>query len=247
MASSTRSPYTACKVGAATPPSTASSLRERRPLFTSVRSTLSGHHNAMFLELASCVGRFLPLPREPRSAAVAWHNLRKSSHRDVRPCPQDPDPRRHHISCGRNRRRLPPMSRDLAPYTPTPSFVERPNDSDDENVFSLPENHGVVVCEKRIWCPQWQLKKEIAPWPALPKMIWEGDDRAKTTVGRFLPLPPEPGSAAGFLWRLTDGVLSFHNVPAGNSLYPGPDGILATTYQSPATALGQMTADQVSD
>ncbi|KAF2804101.1 uncharacterized protein BDZ99DRAFT_343968, partial [Mytilinidion resinicola] len=60
----------------------------------------------------------------------------------------------------------------------------------------FPENHGVVLCEKTIWCPKWQLKEEVAPWPTLPEMKWEGDDRAKTTVGRFLPLPREPGSAA---------------------------------------------------
>jgi hypothetical protein len=58
------------------------------------------------------------------------------------------------------------------------------------------QNRGVVLCYETIWCPKWNLKEEKAPWPSLPEMKWEGDDRAKTGVGRFLALPREPGSAA---------------------------------------------------
>ncbi|KAF2272915.1 uncharacterized protein EI97DRAFT_349819, partial [Westerdykella ornata] len=61
-------------------------------------------------------------------------------------------------------------------------------------------NRSLVLGEKTIWCLDWQNgKEEIAPWPTLAEMKWEGDDRAKTNVGRFLPLPREIG-APGIAW-----------------------------------------------
>ncbi|KAF2107250.1 hypothetical protein BDV96DRAFT_302644 [Lophiotrema nucula] len=52
-----------------------------------------------------------------------------------------------------------------------------------------------------IWCVDWQNgKDEVAPWPSYAEMKWEGDDRAKTGVGRFLPLPREMG-APGITWN----------------------------------------------
>ncbi|PSN61128.1 hypothetical protein BS50DRAFT_456361, partial [Corynespora cassiicola Philippines] len=55
-------------------------------------------------------------------------------------------------------------------------------------------NFGRVLGEKTIWCHDWQNgKDEISPWPSQLEMKWEGDDRAKTGVGRFLPLPREVG------------------------------------------------------
>ena len=50
---------------------------------------------------------------------------------------------------------------------------------------------------KTIWCQDWMNgKDEVAPWPSLAEMKWEGDDRAKTSCGRFLPLPREEGAPA---------------------------------------------------
>lgn len=61
-------------------------------------------------------------------------------------------------------------------------------------------NVSLVLGEKTIWCTDWQNgKDEIAPWPTFAEMKWEGDDRAKTSVGRFLPLPREMG-APGITW-----------------------------------------------
>ncbi|KAJ5065642.1 hypothetical protein J3E72DRAFT_185432 [Bipolaris maydis] len=55
-------------------------------------------------------------------------------------------------------------------------------------------NSGRALGEQTIWCRDWQNGKEdVAPWPSFSEMRWEGDDRAKTGVGRFLPLPREPG------------------------------------------------------
>lgn len=55
-------------------------------------------------------------------------------------------------------------------------------------------NTGRVLGHSTIWCANWKDgKDEIAPWPTLAEMKWEGDDRAKTGVGRFLPLPREQG------------------------------------------------------
>ncbi|KAF2639163.1 hypothetical protein P280DRAFT_403036 [Massarina eburnea CBS 473.64] len=61
-------------------------------------------------------------------------------------------------------------------------------------------NIGRVLGEKTIWCPDWQNgKEEIADWPSHAEMKWEGDDRAKTGVGRYPPLPRERG-AIGITW-----------------------------------------------
>ncbi|OSS50412.1 hypothetical protein B5807_05182 [Epicoccum nigrum] len=58
--------------------------------------------------------------------------------------------------------------------------------------FNQKGNRGQALGENTIWCVDWQNGKEdIAPWPCLAEMKWEGDDRAKTKVGRFLPLPRE--------------------------------------------------------
>jgi hypothetical protein len=66
--------------------------------------------------------------------------------------------------------------------------------------FNQMGNRGRVLGEKTIWCVDWQNGKEdIAPWPCLAEMKWEGDDRAKTKVGRFLPLPREEGPP-GLAW-----------------------------------------------
>ncbi|OCL13500.1 hypothetical protein AOQ84DRAFT_414748 [Glonium stellatum] len=60
---------------------------------------------------------------------------------------------------------------------------------------SFEDNRSTVLCQKTIWCSKWDLKADKAPWPSLTELKWEGDDRAKTSVGRFLPLPREPGNA----------------------------------------------------
>ncbi|KAH9875379.1 hypothetical protein J1614_004871 [Plenodomus biglobosus] len=60
--------------------------------------------------------------------------------------------------------------------------------------FDEAGNKGRVLGEPTIWCKDWENgKDEIAPWPSMAEMKWEGDDRAKTGVGRFLPLPREQG------------------------------------------------------
>lgn len=63
-----------------------------------------------------------------------------------------------------------------------------------EGNFEQHGNYGRVLGEQTIWCMDWlNGKDEVAPWPTLAEMKWEGDDRAKTGVGRFLPLPREEG------------------------------------------------------
>ncbi|KAF2658430.1 hypothetical protein K491DRAFT_563484, partial [Lophiostoma macrostomum CBS 122681] len=61
-------------------------------------------------------------------------------------------------------------------------------------------NVAAVLGVKTIWCANWEDgKEEISPWPSFAEFKWEGDDRAKTNVGRFLPLPREMG-APGITW-----------------------------------------------
>jgi|TARA_R110002003_G_scaffold191_8_gene14773 hypothetical protein len=67
--------------------------------------------------------------------------------------------------------------------------------------FDQRGNLGRVLGEPTIWCHDWENgKDEVAPWPSLAEMKWEGDDRAKTGVGRFLPLPREEGPP-GLAWN----------------------------------------------
>jgi len=62
-------------------------------------------------------------------------------------------------------------------------------------------NFSRVLGLPTIWCKDWlNGKDEVSPWPTTAEMKWEGDDRAKTGVGRFLPLPREQGPP-GLLWN----------------------------------------------
>ncbi|KAE8848123.1 hypothetical protein PTNB73_01965 [Pyrenophora teres f. teres] len=62
-------------------------------------------------------------------------------------------------------------------------------------------NLGRALGMPTIWCKDWMNgKDEVSPWPSIAEMKWEGDDRAKTGVGRFLPLPREEGPP-GLLWN----------------------------------------------
>jgi hypothetical protein len=70
-----------------------------------------------------------------------------------------------------------------------------------EGNFEDVGNFGRALGEQTIWCNDWvNGKDEIAPWPSMAEMKWEGDDRAKTGVGRFLPLPREEGPP-GLMWN----------------------------------------------
>ncbi|OAG07022.1 uncharacterized protein CC84DRAFT_1143268 [Paraphaeosphaeria sporulosa] len=69
-----------------------------------------------------------------------------------------------------------------------------------ESNLCMEGNLSRVLGMKTIWCKDWKNgKDEVADWPTLPEMKWEGDDRAKTACGRFLPLPREEG-APGIPW-----------------------------------------------
>lgn len=60
--------------------------------------------------------------------------------------------------------------------------------------FEQVSNHGRALGAKTIWCKDWKNgKDDIAPWPCMAELKWEGDDRAKTGVGRYPPLPREQG------------------------------------------------------
>ncbi|KAF3048197.1 hypothetical protein E8E12_011192 [Didymella heteroderae] len=67
--------------------------------------------------------------------------------------------------------------------------------------FEQVSNYGQALGAKTIWCKDWKNgKDDIAPWPTLAELKWEGDDRAKTGVGRFPPLPREQGPP-GIPWN----------------------------------------------
>jgi hypothetical protein len=67
--------------------------------------------------------------------------------------------------------------------------------------FNEHGNLSRILGEQTIWCRDWRNgKDDIAPWPSTAESKWEGDDRAKTGVGRFLPLPREIGPP-GLAWN----------------------------------------------
>jgi hypothetical protein len=70
-----------------------------------------------------------------------------------------------------------------------------------EGNFDAQGNFGRVLGEQTIWCEDWlNGKEDVAPWPGMAELKWEGDDRAKTGVGRFFPLPREEGPP-GLMWN----------------------------------------------
>lgn len=61
---------------------------------------------------------------------------------------------------------------------------------------TLSSNLSAVLVMPTIWCHGWDTPDRVtAPWPGLKESKWEGDDRARTGVSRFLPLPREPANA----------------------------------------------------
>lgn len=69
------------------------------------------------------------------------------------------------------------------------------------NNYFMEPGRSRVLNYKTIWCEGWEVEKEeVAPWPTHAELKWEGDDRAKTGVGRYPPLPRENG-AAGIPWN----------------------------------------------
>ena len=58
------------------------------------------------------------------------------------------------------------------------------------------DNRSAVLSHETIWAP-WSVATDKHPealWPDRTEFQYEGDDRAKSDVGRFLPLPRRPGN-----------------------------------------------------
>ncbi|KAI9804683.1 MAG: hypothetical protein M1833_006758 [Piccolia ochrophora] len=56
-------------------------------------------------------------------------------------------------------------------------------------------DRGTVLSQQTIWTPcATASQSKGAAWPSMQEMKWEGDDRAKTGVRRFPPIPREPGN-----------------------------------------------------
>ncbi|KAI9677843.1 MAG: hypothetical protein M1829_002340 [Trizodia sp. TS-e1964] len=86
---------------------------------------------------------------------------------------------------------------------------------------------SAVLGMETIWS-SWSgsFKAAIAPWPSLKEMKWEGDDRAKTGVSRFPPLPREPGNLT-VAWHQLTAIVPYpldqvRKIPTPQtSLWPG--------------------------
>lgn len=56
-------------------------------------------------------------------------------------------------------------------------------------VFFDREPRSAIFWEQTIWCHSGNLKQQRADWPSMEELRWEGDDRARSGVGRFPPIP----------------------------------------------------------
>jgi len=54
------------------------------------------------------------------------------------------------------------------------------------NGNTLMGDRSFVLSQKTIWCHGW--KEEESLWPSLAEFMWEGDTRAQSGFGRYLPL-----------------------------------------------------------
>ncbi|KAH7061476.1 hypothetical protein B0J12DRAFT_695621 [Macrophomina phaseolina] len=56
---------------------------------------------------------------------------------------------------------------------------------------------GAVLCHHTLWCADYKTDwRRLAPWPSIAEQKWEGEDRARTKVGRYFPLPREPSNGS---------------------------------------------------
>ncbi|KAF4543011.1 hypothetical protein BFW01_g4683 [Lasiodiplodia theobromae] len=61
----------------------------------------------------------------------------------------------------------------------------------------LSVGHGGVLCFHTLWCTDYKTDwRRLAPWPTIAEQKWEGEDRARTKVGRYFPLPREPSNGS---------------------------------------------------
>ena len=65
-----------------------------------------------------------------------------------------------------------------------------------QNHFLCMDDKSSVLARPSIWLPYIRPTPghPIAPWPDIEELRYEGDDRAKSGVGRYLPLPRRPGN-----------------------------------------------------
>ena len=72
------------------------------------------------------------------------------------------------------------------------------------------DNRSAVLAHETIWA-LWSLSTDTHPealWPDRTEFQYEGDDRAKSDVGRFLPLPRKPGNAT-VNWKARDQLQAY--------------------------------------
>lgn len=103
---------------------------------------------------------------------------------------------------------------------PPPPPIRKPFDG---KVFR--DNRTSVLALESIWCMSYNEGKgrELAPWPPMEELMFEGQGRVSTERihGRFLPLPREPGDPTqNFMTRQLVEPFEFDNVTYYPSTYP---------------------------
>jgi hypothetical protein len=87
------------------------------------------------------------------------------------------------------------MKKDIAIKQSRNSVAEKVTINPAFNGKKYDDNRSAVLAHETIWA-SWSTPTDEHPealWPDRSEFQYEGDDRAKSDVGRFLPLPRKPG------------------------------------------------------
>ncbi|KAF4313506.1 hypothetical protein GTA08_BOTSDO00316 [Botryosphaeria dothidea] len=109
---------------------------------------------------------------------------------------------------------------------------------------------GAVLCFHTLWCSDYKTDwRKLAPWPSIAEQKWEGEDRARTKVGRYFPLPRQPSNGSvpwNYLPMITSSPFDqIWKVPSElDILYP-MDQVTAETEQDKHMLLNQDILDAI--
>ena len=111
------------------------------------------------------------------------------------------------------------------------------------NVISYGENRAAVLSQHTVWSPWYTptLVRPAAPWPDKSEMSYEGNGRADTRCGRYLPVPRRPGNETA-TWKARD-LLPVFPLDKVGPLYNGqpPTHHVLQTFYHQYPVLGEFT------
>ncbi|KAL9108780.1 MAG: hypothetical protein Q9227_006437 [Pyrenula ochraceoflavens] len=106
--------------------------------------------------------------------------------------------------------------------------------------FRCCDDRSSVLAIPSIWLPYIRpaLDHPIAPWPDKEELRYEGDDRSKSGVGRYLPLPRKPGNET-VTWKAREQAFPISDLDwTGPIKFDPQDNTWAPTYSPLDDACG---------